>query len=56
MIEDVDGVFKIMIVLKVLGVCLLMDDFGIGYLLLNYLCCFFFDGLKIDKSFIDELM
>lgn len=55
MIEDADGAFKIMTALKALGVRLSMDDFGTGYSSLNYLRRFPFDGLKIDKSFIDEL-
>ncbi|CNH43869.1 bifunctional diguanylate cyclase/phosphodiesterase [Yersinia pekkanenii] len=55
MIEDADGAFKTMTALKTLGVRLSMDDFGTGYSSLNYLRRFPFDGLKIDKSFIDEL-
>ncbi|CNL48526.1 bifunctional diguanylate cyclase/phosphodiesterase [Yersinia kristensenii] len=55
MIEDADGAFKTMTALKALGVRLSMDDFGTGYSSLNYLRRFPFDGLKIDKSFIDEL-
>lgn len=55
MIEDADGAYKTMTALKTLGVRLSMDDFGTGYSSLNYLRRFPFDGLKIDKSFIDEL-
>ena len=55
MIEDADGAYKTMTALKTLGVRLSMDDFGTGYSSLNYLRRFPFDGLKIDKSFTDEL-
>lgn len=54
MIEDADGAFNTMTALKALGVRLSMDDFGTGYSSLNYLRRFPFDGLKIDKSFINE--
>lgn len=55
MIEDADGALKIMTALKTLGIRLSIDDFGTGYSSLNYLHRFPFDGLKIDKSFIDKL-
>lgn len=32
----------------------MLDDFGIGYLLLVYLLCFFIDMLKIDWVFIKD--
>lgn len=33
-----------------------MDDFGIGYLLLSYLKKFFIDVIKIDCSFIKDIL
>jgi diguanylate cyclase (GGDEF)-like protein len=41
--------------LKVLGVSIALDDFGVGYSSLSYLTAFPFNKVKIDKSFIDRL-
>lgn len=37
-----------------MGIKFLIDDFGIGYLLLVYLKRFLIGGVKIDRSFILE--
>lgn len=55
MLEDADLALGVMQALKHLGVRLSMDDFGTGYSSLSYLRSFPFDGLKIDRSFIDRL-
>ncbi len=42
--------------LREIGVKFIIDDFGIGYSSLSYLNNFSVDTIKIDKSFVDELV
>jgi diguanylate cyclase (GGDEF)-like protein/PAS domain S-box-containing protein len=55
MLDDAAGALEVMRALKGLGVRLAMDDFGTGYSSLSYLRSFPFDGLKIDRSFVNRL-
>jgi EAL domain-containing protein (putative c-di-GMP-specific phosphodiesterase class I) len=55
-LEDVKDALSKMRALKALGVKLSMDDFGTGYSSLSYLQRLPIDELKIDQSFVMDLM
>ena len=55
MMQDPDGMYRVLKELKSLDVLLYIDDFGMGYTSLSYLKKFPIDALKIDKAFIQEM-
>ena len=54
--DNVNEAIAILGKLKQMGVHLAIDDFGIGYLSLAYLKCFPLDKLKVDRSFVTDIL
>jgi len=56
MIEDADEALRILLGLSGMGVHLAIDDFGIGYSSLSHLKRFPIDTLKIDQTFVRDVV
>jgi diguanylate cyclase (GGDEF)-like protein len=55
-LEGGDATLRLLHSLRSIGVRIALDDFGTGYSSLSYLQSFPFDKLKIDRSFIQNLL
>jgi EAL domain-containing protein (putative c-di-GMP-specific phosphodiesterase class I) len=56
LVHNMDDTIAKMLALKAKGVGFALDDFGVGYSSLYYLKRLPFDWLKIDKSFVRDVL
>ena len=55
-IDNIETTLASLHSLRAIGVRVALDDFGTGYSSLSYLRSFPFDKIKIDRSFIEDLL
>ena len=56
LLQDSESTLAMLYQLRELGVRIAMDDFGTGYSSLSYLQSFPFDKIKIDRSFVKDIV
>ena len=56
LLRDGEETLDLLYSLRELGVRIAMDDFGTGYSSLSYLQSFPFDKIKIDRSFVSDIV